>query len=123
MYFTFLVLVSKSKVLQSIVLAVVCALMHMTNLCAVPQLRLNVIRYAMLDMLTSPPPGFEDVINNHFRIMRHRRVSTVCCQECTTGRYAHGSGASVNDHTATNTMCYAACEHTVLQLAQTVCIR
>jgi hypothetical protein len=29
-----------------------------------------VVRYAMIDMLKRPPPGFEDVVTNHFRIMR-----------------------------------------------------
>jgi len=43
------------------------------------QLQLNVVRYAMVDMLKRPPPGFEDVVTGHFRLMRHRQGSSSCC--------------------------------------------
>lgn len=36
------------------------------------------MRYAMMDMLKRPPPGLEEVVSNHFRLLRHRILAT--CQ-------------------------------------------
>jgi len=36
------------------------------------QIQLNVVRWAMVDVLKHPPPGFEEVVQKHFRIMKHR---------------------------------------------------
>ena len=33
---------------------------------------LATVRYAMVDALRSPRPGFEDVVRAHFRLLRHR---------------------------------------------------
>jgi len=46
------------------------------------QLQLNVVRYAMVDMLKRPPRGFEDVVTGHFRLMRHRQVPPPDCVVC-----------------------------------------
>lgn len=40
--------------------------------CTALQIQLNVVRWAMIDVLKRPPPGFEEVVREHFRIMRHR---------------------------------------------------
>lgn len=40
---------------------------------------LNNIRYAMLDVLRRPRPGFEEVITTHFRLLRHR-IMQQCSQ-------------------------------------------
>ena len=50
------------------------------------QLQLNVVRYAMVDMLKRPPPGFEDVVTGHFRLMRHRYVLLQDCIACAYSR-------------------------------------
>ena len=57
-------------------LAFILTVTLISNLVAA-QLQLNVVRYAMIDMLKRPPPGFEDVVTAHFRIMRHSCVP--CC--------------------------------------------
>jgi baculoviral IAP repeat-containing protein 6 len=36
------------------------------------RLAANVVRYAMVAHLDSPPPGFEDVVASHFRTLRHK---------------------------------------------------
>ena len=35
------------------------------------------VRWAMVDILRNPPPGFEDVIRTHFRIKRNRIMRDV----------------------------------------------
>eukprot|EP00798_Chlamydomonas_sp_ICE-L_P010124 gene10124-8024_t len=40
------------------------------------ELQLGTIRYAMLDQLKNPVPGFEDVIKTHFRLLRSRIMVT-----------------------------------------------
>lgn len=43
-----------------------------------PQLRLGCIRWAMMDILKHPTPGFEEVVAAHFRTLRGRIMTT--CQ-------------------------------------------
>jgi hypothetical protein len=38
------------------------------------ELRLNTLRWAVLELLKKPPPGLEEVVMNHFRC-----AVTVCC--------------------------------------------
>lgn len=32
----------------------------------------NTVRYAMIDQIKNPRPGFEEVMQQHFRLQRHR---------------------------------------------------
>ncbi|GLC54869.1 hypothetical protein PLESTB_000914600 [Pleodorina starrii] len=41
------------------------------------RLQLLVMRHAMVDMLLHPPPGTEDIVACHFRLLRHRIAATV----------------------------------------------
>ncbi|GIL70129.1 hypothetical protein Vretifemale_999 [Volvox reticuliferus] len=41
------------------------------------RLQLLVMRHAMADMLMHPPPGTQDVVFRHFRLLRHRIATTV----------------------------------------------
>jgi hypothetical protein len=34
--------------------------------------QLNTLRWAIIDQLRRPRPGFEDVTRGHFRLLRHR---------------------------------------------------
>ena len=43
---------------------------------ACTQLHLGTLRYAMIEVLKSPPPGFEDVVVRHFRLLRRRIMAT-----------------------------------------------
>ena len=40
------------------------------------ELQLGTLRWAMIDVLRNPPPGFEDVVRAHFRLLRRRIMST-----------------------------------------------
>lgn len=40
-------------------------------------LQLLVMRHAMVDMLLHPPPGAQDIVLQHFRLLRHRIASMV----------------------------------------------
>eukprot|EP00955_Chlamydomonas_euryale_P040589 351761-Chlamydomonas_euryale.AAC.4 len=51
------------------------------------ELQLGNVRWAMLDVLRHPPPGFEDVVKNHFRLLRHRLMAT-------TTRWVAAAGAA-----------------------------
>jgi len=41
-----------------------------------PPLQLGNLRWAMIDILRNPPPGFDDVVRGHFRVLRRRIMST-----------------------------------------------
>ena len=36
------------------------------------ELQLGNVRWAMIDVLRNPPPGFEEVVRGHFRLLRRR---------------------------------------------------
>jgi hypothetical protein len=40
------------------------------------ELQLNNVRWAMIDVLRNPPPGFEAIVKAHFRTMRRRILAT-----------------------------------------------
>jgi len=40
------------------------------------ELTLNTLRWAMIDKLRHPPPGFEEVVAAHFRLLRHKVMAT-----------------------------------------------
>lgn len=40
------------------------------------ELQLGNVRWAMIDILRRPPPGFEDAVRTHFRLLRHRLMAT-----------------------------------------------
>ena len=40
---------------------------------------LATVRYAMVDALRSARPGFEAVVHNHFRVLRHRLLAQCKC--------------------------------------------
>jgi hypothetical protein len=42
-----------------------------------PGLQLNTIRFAIIDVLKHPRPGFEQVVTSHFRVLRPRILATV----------------------------------------------
>ena len=40
------------------------------------ELQLGNLRWAMIDILRNPPPGFEAAVRLHFRLTRHRVMAT-----------------------------------------------
>ena len=48
--------------------------MHSTSYNA--ELQLGTLRWAMIDILRNPPPGFEDVVRGHFCLLRRRIMAT-----------------------------------------------
>ena len=40
------------------------------------ELQLGNLRWAMIDVLRNPPPGFEEAVRGHFRLLRRRVMAT-----------------------------------------------
>ncbi|KAF5842289.1 ubiquitin-conjugating enzyme/RWD-like protein [Dunaliella salina] len=40
------------------------------------ELTLNTMRYACIDKIKNPPPGFEEAVRRHFRLTRHKLAAT-----------------------------------------------
>jgi hypothetical protein len=40
------------------------------------ELQLGNVRWAMIDVMRHRPPGFEDAVRSHFRLLRHRLMET-----------------------------------------------